>query len=184
MPKIDLTGKRFGRLTVIRDTGKRSHGGVRWECVCDCGNYKEINAVNLGKSTWSCGCLNREKKIKDLTGQKFGRLTVIRITDDRTKLGEVIWECMCDCGKHTKVIAGNLGRCTRSCGCLSRELASERSKEDLTGKKFGRLTVIKESEKRTKRSIYWDCVCDCGKHTEVPPHHLKSGRTSSCGCLN
>lgn len=59
--KIEMTGKRFGRLTVV----KESHRGQRyerfWECVCDCGNTKVINGSSLRHGiTKSCGCLSKE----------------------------------------------------------------------------------------------------------------------------
>lgn len=57
MPKIDLTGKKFGKLTVVEYLGRKGHGSY-WRCKCDCGN--EVNCLygNLvrGSST-SCGCL-------------------------------------------------------------------------------------------------------------------------------
>nr|DAR52172.1 MAG TPA: PVL ORF-50-like family [Bacteriophage sp.]DAV70115.1 MAG TPA: PVL ORF-50-like family [Caudoviricetes sp.] len=59
---------------------------------------------------------------------------------------------------------------------------------DLTGKKFGRLTVIKRAEDtisdkgvRTKR---WECICDCGNKTIVRQAGLQRGTTKSCGCLH
>lgn len=62
------------------------------------------------------------KKI-DLTGQRFGRLLVIR-EYGRTKDGKVTWLCRCDCGGEVVVISGDLrSERTKSCGCLSRELA-------------------------------------------------------------
>lgn len=65
-------------------------------------------------------------KLKDLTGQKFGLLTVIK--RGANKGPHVAWECRCDCG-NTKVIDVNSLRsgCTKSCGCLNKKLASERS---------------------------------------------------------
>ena len=57
MKLIDLTGKRFERLTAVRVSG---HKPVKWECVCDCGNVVNVSAGNLTKktnSTRSCGCL-------------------------------------------------------------------------------------------------------------------------------
>ena len=58
---------------------------------------------------------------------------------------------------------------------------------DITGQKFGRLTVKKIAyRKRTKRgkiNIYWECSCDCGNICAVKPDDLKSGHTKSCGCL-
>lgn len=58
----DMTGLRFGRLTVISPTKKRdAHGVVYWLCKCDCGNDAVVNGTNLRKgSTKSCGCLRAE----------------------------------------------------------------------------------------------------------------------------
>ena len=63
----------------------------------------------------------------DISGQRFGRLTVIEKTDER-KNHCVVWKCQCDCGNITYV-GGDLLRSgkTRSCGCLAREITSERS---------------------------------------------------------
>jgi len=63
--KIDLTGRRFGRLTVLHDTGERKHGNVVWHCRCDCGN--EVNVVGrslTSGNTTSCGCYNRERVVE------------------------------------------------------------------------------------------------------------------------
>ena len=58
---IDLKAKRFGRLTVIKDSGKRKNRGVVWLCKCDCGNLVEIRSHCLIEGfTKSCGCLWRE----------------------------------------------------------------------------------------------------------------------------
>lgn len=53
---------------------------------------------------------------------------------------------------------------------------------DLTGQKFNKLTVIKQSEKRN-RHTHWECLCDCGKTTVVRADCLKDGNTKSCGCI-
>jgi len=66
------------------------------------------------------------KKI-DLTGQRFGRLVALH-QDIREKPGRAYWVCLCDCGKETTVRGGNLrSGDTRSCGCLSREVAQQRA---------------------------------------------------------
>jgi len=58
-------------------------------------------------------------------------------------------------------------------------------KIDLTGQRFGRLTVIGEASNKTKGGRpKWRCLCDCGKNTEVESSHLRSGDTQSCGCLS
>lgn len=66
-PKIDLVGKRFGRLIVIEECLNRKDGQILWKCKCDCGNYKSVrgNALKIGATT-SCGCLQRE-----LTSKRF-----------------------------------------------------------------------------------------------------------------
>ena len=60
---VDISGKRFGRLTAIRPTQGRDSGGrVLWEFMCDCGTTKVIrpNGVIEGR-VQSCGCLHKEK---------------------------------------------------------------------------------------------------------------------------
>ena len=53
---------------------------------------------------------------------------------------------------------------------------------DLTGKKFGRITVIQYAGKSKCNHIQWKCKCDCGKEIIVTTGHLRSGHTQSCGC--
>jgi very-short-patch-repair endonuclease len=71
--KIDLTGKVFGYLTILEDTGKRyqGDGNIIWKCRCECGNVIEVLAGNLLRKkehTISCGCKKSkgEKKILDI----------------------------------------------------------------------------------------------------------------------
>lgn len=117
--------------------------------------------------------------MKDLTGQRFGRLTAIRPTEQR-KSGSVVWECACDCGNTIFTPSAYLCFGDKlSCGCLQRE----RLAEDLTGKRFGRLTVIGRSEKRMHQAVLWECKCDCGNTTFLIAYRLESGMTKSCGCL-
>lgn len=58
---------------------------------------------------------------------------------------------------------------------------------DLTGQRFGRLTVIKRVEDYIQpnghHATMWLCKCECGNHTTVQAGHLKSGYTTSCGCF-
>jgi hypothetical protein len=67
----NLTGQKFGKLTVIRDIG-RLHGGVLWECVCECGRIANVRASNL-KSGDSKTCGKRRQSQKrwfDSLGKK------------------------------------------------------------------------------------------------------------------
>ena len=65
--RIDLTGKRFGNLTVIRFQGNRK-SGAHWRCRCDCGNERTVYYWNLqnGKAV-SCGCLRGKRNVERLT---------------------------------------------------------------------------------------------------------------------
>ena len=127
MKTEDLTGRRYGKLTVIgfdhSEEGKRC-----WLCRCDCGNTRVVqtSVLNRGFVT-SCGCANKTNKI-DLTGQRFGRLVVL--CQVPTEKGEVLkWECVCDCGKTVVVKGASLRYgLTQSCGCLRAE--NEAPKED------------------------------------------------------
>lgn len=61
----------------------------------------------------------------DLTGQKYGRLTVVERLFERNEYLSSIWVCRCDCGNETRVFVGNLKNGTsKSCGCLRKEILS------------------------------------------------------------
>lgn len=122
--RIDLTGRVFGRLTVTKYLGK-----FRYECICTCGNVKQINVTSLRSgSTRSCGCIRREQlralRFQDLTGQRFGRLIVLAQADHVH--GRTAWLCRCDCSTKTFVRTAHELKSgdTRSCGCLRKEIAT------------------------------------------------------------
>ena len=134
-------------------------------------------------------------RIKDLTGEKFNKLTVIKLdyernkSQDTSKRKRIYWLCKCDCGNPTlisvdtsKIQSGH----TKSCGCLKREKAKNRI-IDLSGKIFGNLKVLKLDEERNKTSkdTYWICECQCENKTitSVTSSGLSGGRIKSCGCL-
>ena len=63
--KIDLTGRRFGRWTVLSEAPPDRNGNPRWNCVCDCGTKKEVYGHKLRDGvSKSCGCLRKELKTK------------------------------------------------------------------------------------------------------------------------
>lgn len=57
------------------------------------------------------------------------------------------------------------------------------SYEDLTGRKFGKLTVIERAENAKNGRVRWLCKCECGNSIAVLSYSLKRGQTKSCGCL-
>lgn len=59
--RVDISGQRYGRLTVLHPSGRDKHNRALWECLCDCGSKKIIAGVSLRKShIKSCGCLKNE----------------------------------------------------------------------------------------------------------------------------
>ena len=190
----DLTGKKFGRLTVIK-RAKNSNNSTMWECVCDCGNTTIVSSSALvSGNTKSCGCYNIDmasSNFKDIANIRFGRLVALERYDfDKNAIRKgVMWRCKCDCGNVVDVTYNNLvNGNTQSCGCLRKELATELFLDDLTGQKFGNLTVIRRSEDYISPSgnhqTQWECQCDCGNIKIVNANSLKYGYTKSCGCLS
>lgn len=175
---FNLTGRRFHFLTVQGELGIRRGGNRVWRCLCDCGRYHMVTTHHLTHGqVKSCGCIPSNKPV-DLQGKKFGRLTVIGLTEDRKSNGSAVWKCRCDCGNEVNVSSGNLnmGR-TVSCGCVRIE--------NLAGQRFGKLSVVKLGRKSGNGDgAFWECKCDCGKECQVQASKLKSGHTQSCGCLH
>lgn len=190
---IDLTGMTFGKWTVLKLDKNSKSRQPKWivECSCEKHTIKSIsgNILRRGESK-SCGCL----KSPDLTGLQFGRLTVIGRDFEKEQERKLLkkharfyWKCSCSCGGYTSVMASNLIKIngTRSCGCLQREKTHEAKFDDLIGQKFGRLTVVEFDKKNsTTLCSRWICKCECGNELSVQAGNLKSGHTSSCGCLN
>lgn len=174
----DITGQKFGNLTVVRPTERLSGTSRVWECKCDCGNIVCVPVSNLKSgNTKSCGC----SKFVNLAGQRFGRLTALHPTERYNFNGQRLWECRCDCGNVKYLAACNLiNGSTKSCGCLNRENITRF--EDLSGKRFGRLVVLRPAKER-RNGVIWECQCDCGNIALVSKGNLKSGSTRSCGCL-
>lgn len=112
----------------------------------------------------------------DIVGQKFGKLTVIEKTDERYIDGSVLYLCRCECGKEIKSTSSRLkSGHLKTCGDPIHQV------EDLTGKKFGRLTVISYAGRKNNKT-YWNCSCECGNTTVADAYSLKNGSIVSCGC--
>lgn len=127
-------------------------------------------------------------RYEDLTGKKFGRLTVLKATEEKTKDGRRIWECQCDCGNIKFTTCQNLkrGHCT-SCGCKNKEQITALGHSnaiDITGKRFGKLIAKTKAKEKLpySESIAWVCQCDCGNEIIATVSALNSGNIASCGC--
>ena len=181
--RLDLVGKKFGKLTVIKDLGdayrdkRKKHKASYWLCKCDCGKeHKTKGSALTAGQIKSCGCW----RIKDLTGKKFHYLTVLnRIGNDKNK--KSLWKCKCECGNYVVIVSMSLinGK-TKSCGCWRKERIIETQRKDLTGRKFGDWTVLNYYNTNKNVKTIWKCICRCG-HTElVIGQNLLNGKSKRC----
>lgn len=121
----NLTGKVFGELTVL-SREESLNGRTRWLCRCSCGREKIVTAHELKAGRTKC-CGDRQhrigRRIIDLTGRRFGRLTALYPTDNRNQKLSVYWHCRCDCGNELEVTEdGLVSGSYKSCGCLLKEI--------------------------------------------------------------
>ena len=184
----DLTGQRFGRLIALRSLDERKNGSIVWECKCDCGSITHTASQDLiSGTTRSCGCLRKDKVVqsptKDLTGQRFGRLVVLRAMEKRKK-GYIMWECQCDCGNVVSVLTSRLTNgAVSSCGCSQKDSLAEIVSKDLTGRRFGMLLAVKPMDEREFGQMLWECRCKCGNTVYVRSSDLLQKKKVSCGCI-
>jgi 5-methylcytosine-specific restriction endonuclease McrA len=120
-------------------------------------------------------------KIKDITGQPFGRWTVqrfVRVEKCTTKTGrshmKYFWECLCGCGTTKEVEASHLrsGR-SQSCGCISQQ-------KPIVGERRGMLVI--SGGMLDGKHWKWIADCDCGGQRLVLPWTFMAGNNTNCGC--
>lgn len=170
----DLTGKQFGLWTVLcRDTEKYNTRDIRWICKCECGTVKSVLGKYLrnGKSV-SCGCY---KKV-DLTGQKFGKLTVLETLYNYNGYNRATYKCNCECGNTVYIKSSQIYK-RKDCGCIG-------TRKDYTGQRFGKLVVSEMLYNYKNNETYCKCSCDCGNEIVTRANGLVTGNTSSCGCIH
>lgn len=131
-----LLGQTFGRLTVIECLGYKPYGKVKriyWLCECSCSNKTHVEVpqqklLEKNGGTKSCGCLAKgltSARVKDITGQQFGRLVVQNYIESREiQPGKKasFWLCSCSCGGTKEASTDDLTSAkVQSCGCLETE---------------------------------------------------------------
>lgn len=116
--------------------------------------------------------------IKNETGNKYEKLTVISIDEEASKkIKGTVWKCQCDCGKYKSVRGVDLRtNKVTSCGC-------NHIKEEKPNTKYGKLTIIKRVNNTKAGKAKYLCKCDCGNECEVTGSDLRSGKQISCGCI-
>ncbi len=133
---VDLTGRRFGLLSVCCRISTKKNGGVVWECRCECGNHTAVlSSLLRSGNTRSCGCLLGSPH--DLTDMRFEHLLVVARAGSYSD-GSALWRCLCDCGQETVAVSSLLRKgSTKSCGCVTRA----RNAIPLTGDRLRQLLI-------------------------------------------
>lgn len=160
------------------------------QCLCECQICKAIRVVGYDhlKRRLYKDCPNCKPKPKlkfDLTGQRFGKLTVLERVENHIQQNgssKVSYKCLCDCGNTCIVQSSHLRtQHTTSCGCFLSKQTREAHLKDITGRRYGKLTAVERIWINNKP--YWRCVCDCGGEKISEVRYLNNGKVNSCGCL-
>lgn len=113
-------------------------------------------------------------KINDLTGQKIGRLTVICLSETRTKRNKIMWDCICDCGNTKSIAADMLNKTlrgqigTKSCGCLQNNAHNK-----IKDREIALLKVQYFHLKRRNKKMGFDDVIDFETFANLSKSHCK-----------
>lgn len=127
----------------------------------------------------------------DPTGQRYGKLVLVRKTKDPSK--QNYWLCRCDCGyeeyiEKARLVRGRVDACSRCrLGTTKKTSAFGDIKRkrgvgyDITGKRFGKLVALEVAGHNAHNVRQWLCRCDCGTETKVITTKLIQGLVWSCG---
>ena len=192
MKRIDLTNKKFGKLTVIEmlygyKVNENSTPRTFVKCRCDCGKIVIRNAHGIkSKSRHSCGCEKKEiiqswRSTKPLNN-KYNRLTILKVNWEKSPITVT---CKCDCGNIVEIYKNDvINGYTKSCGCLQKEMASVNNTKDFTGyiSETG-VKILYRYKKNDKNQWLWACECPyCNKIFYDLPIRIMNNHKSSCGC--
>lgn len=112
----------------VYDLPEKSKIKVLVQCP-ECGATRRIawQSISGKDNTYCQSCASTIANFEDLTGQTFGRLYIVGLSERRGNRGQYYYSCKCECGNDTEVEGTSLSSgATQSCGCLQRELSSER----------------------------------------------------------
>lgn len=113
---LDLEGKTFGDLFVIKDVGCSPNGARLWLCHCNLCNSETVIPSDKLKGKTNCGCVYKAKRA-DLTNQTYGALTVLRYVG-QDKSGNRSYLCRCnECGAEKVFPASTIRNKPKGCGC-------------------------------------------------------------------
>ena len=202
--RLDITGKKFNKLTAIGPTNRRAkNGAVIWLFQCDCGEQTYRPATDVvSESIKSCekcckqNCFGGNRYTSTVSiqsvGEKSGMLSIVDVDFGDGSAQSVSYMCKCDCGNPKLVKISHKRFLNKkqlhSCGCQKADISKSNGKKaihhrDITGMRVGMLTAIKCLEDEMKSTAKWLFLCDCGKEHEMQANDFERGRAYSCGCV-
>ncbi|MFI3141809.1 MAG: AP2/ERF family transcription factor [Clostridia bacterium] len=187
---LNLIGETFGALSV-ESFSHYYRNATFWNCVCKCGNELQVDSKQLlcGNST-SCGCKDDNKTTK-LSEKQKANISGVYLDEKSNKYKSMI---------AYKGVSYFLGQYDDLDHAVKARLKGEEiieklkknqpkkpektrtPKLDLTGEKFGKLTVIEFSHFKGYYAC-WRCKCECGNEKTIYQQNLISETTNSCGCV-
>lgn len=189
-----MIGERFQSLTVLkldeetnkrlkdeRNNGLRNNAPIHYICRCDCGNILSLAKNNIKKRKINYCPACSLSYLNEYIGKTFEKWKVLSIVYKNEK---PYFNCVCECGSIKYVNVYNIinGK-SKDCGCGRITYLKSQSK-DLTGLKFGKLTVVENMNVKKNGKFLYKCLCDCGKYCYVRSSSLTTNHTTSCGCTN
>jgi hypothetical protein len=123
-----------------------------------------------------------------MVGQQFGSLSVLSAALERSKIGEMQWNCQCECGAAVVARGSKLRRnesiqCSECAKKGHGKSVKSAQNVDLSGQQFNKLLVLeRDLGPHRDSAAYWNCRCECGGFKVVRGNDLRHGRIISCGC--
>ena len=108
---VDLTGKTFGKLTVLNRNIEKTGKNIYYDCICECGQKRTVVGWRLTNGEIKACKTCSHRNFIDLTGQKFGRWCVVSRAEDAITVSGyhfTRWNCECECGTKREVNANSL----------------------------------------------------------------------------
>lgn len=126
MKKIKMINNVYNDFLVLEELLVRRNKKIYYKCKClKCNNILEAEGGHIRKQEILCPFCGIKGNYKNIKNQKFGKLTAIKPTNERS-FNSIIWICKCECGNVKKVSLKDLtSNLVKSCGCLNKSVGEE-----------------------------------------------------------
>lgn len=183
-----VPGAVIGNWTVLRIDKTTSASRRKWYCRCKCNTVHRVRRTTLlnGESTQCIKCSRQSRRI-DIINQQVKHLIVDNPIGRQYPQKNAMYDCHCVfCKTKSQVskaslLRGKVGQCTCD---LSPKGRKKRVVIDLTGKKFGKWTVMYRVQDYPSKNNWpkprWHCKCECNKEQDIVGYYLTSGKSYRC----